>query len=373
MVFAVVAAVLIAGFLIPLKKSGSAGRKRTIRADERDISFSRNRLKKGSLEYSEYYGRNPHLEETDRRIRELPGLMSPKSKYFNRLNSAAASASFSLIDHLRNTVDGEKTGMREDLHHEEVLNYLQSWLDHAGADCVAAGRISSGCWYSHVGRGTGTYGEEILPEHDNALVIGFRMDPHLTGSAPKSSEVVETALRYSDCAVAAVQAAEFLRSLGYSARAHIDGNYRVSAAGAAKDAGLGNFGWSGLLLTEEHGPSVRFSVVTTDLPVPEMKLGLPDYLPFCKLCMKCVRNCPSRSISPDEPGAMDSDRCFAFWNTIGTDCGVCMAVCPMGHRWGILRKLALNSALAARLLIFFDDLFYGRKHKPGEGAEKWKD
>ncbi len=364
---------LIAVFLIPLRKRAPSLRRRGSRFDERDISFARHNLKEGTPEYRDYYSRKPDIEDPDRMTRALPGLLSPVSKYYEPLNSAAADASFFIVENLRDAAEGEPGERREDLSDSLVLKYLMKWIEHSGADCVAAGQISTACWYSHVGRGTGAYGEEITPEHKSAIVIGYRMGPELTFSAPESSEVVEAALRYSYCAVTAVQAAQFLRNLGYHARAHIDGNYRVIAAEAARQAGLGSFGWSGLLLHRKYGPAVRYSVVTTDLSVPAWSGKEEPILDFCRVCKKCVRNCPSRSINKVEPGSVDADRCFAYWNAVGTDCGVCMAVCPMGHPWGILKKLAVKSLFAARLLVLLDNIIYGGKHESKEGTEKWKE
>ena len=344
-----------------------------IRFDERDISFARHRLKKGTLEYEDYYSRNPDLEEADRKTRALPGLLSPESKYYEPLNTAAADASFFVVENLRDAAEGPSGERREDLSDSQVLEYLMKWIEHSGADCAAAGGITADCWYSHVGRGTGFYGEEIIPEHKNAILIGHRMDRELTHSAPESSEVVEVALRYADCAFSAVQAAQFLRNLGYSARAHIDGNYRVIAAEAARQVGLGSFGWSGLLLHPKYGPAVRYSVVTTDLSVPPLLGTEEPILDFCRVCKKCAKNCPSRSISSVEPGTVDTDRCFAYWNAVGTDCGVCIAVCPMGHPWGILKKLAVKSLFAARLLVLLDNIAYGRKHESRKGTKTWKE
>lgn len=64
-----------------------------------------------------------------------------------------------------------------------------------------------------------------------------------------------------------MQLAEFMRSIGYPARAHIDGSYRVVCPLVARDAGLGEIGRMGLLMTPELGPRVRIAVVTTDLPL----------------------------------------------------------------------------------------------------------
>ena len=46
-----------------------------------------------------------------------------------------------------------------------------------------------------------------------------------------------------------------IRRLGYPARAHIDGNYRVIAPLVARDAGLGEIGRMGLLMTPRSRPA----------------------------------------------------------------------------------------------------------------------
>ncbi len=173
------------------------------RFDERDIQFARYRLKQGTPEYAEYYGRHPELRAVDDRARALPGLLSSESLYYDPLDTAAAVSSFQLIDRLRNSVDGaaeEKTG----LTHAEILSFLVEWMRQLGADATGTGPISPSAWYSHVGRGTGGYGTKIPVEHGYALVIGCEMKAEPTSRAPRSPEVVEAAARYAQCAFLAV-------------------------------------------------------------------------------------------------------------------------------------------------------------------------
>ena len=64
-----------------------------------------------------------------------------------------------------------------------------------------------------------------------------------------------------------------------------DLSHRHMAAGA----GLGEFGWNGLLMTPEFGPRVRLAtVITTARLIPT-----PVYTgePLCDRCMRCVREC----------------------------------------------------------------------------------
>lgn len=331
------------------------------RHDERDTSFSRNRLQPGSENYLNYYSRNPENEENDSRTRALPGLLSRGSRYFHRYNAAAAEASFYLLSHLRDSVEGAvfERFIAEDA--SEIAKYLKSLMKFRGVSCYAVTALGDHSYYTHSGRND-DYGAEITRRHRYAIVLGSEMRSRLTATAPFSPEVVETGSRYVDCAVLAVQAASFIRNLGYSARAHIDGNYQLIPPMVADDAGLGGFGWNGLFLTKKFGPRVRFSVVTTDLELPVKEaVKKTDFLSFCNICRKCAVCCPGRAISRDKLEKLNADRCFKYWNAVGTDCGRCLAVCPMGHPWGILKTLALRSLPAAILLKTMDDLFYGRK------------
>jgi ferredoxin len=94
----------------------------------------------------------------------------------------------------------------------------------------------------------------------------------------------------------------------------------------ARDAGLGEIGRMGLLMTPQLGPRVRIGAVTTDLPLeitpPEDDLSVLD---FCTICSKCADNCPVGAIphgdrEPIDGGlrwAIDSDTCFRYWNALG--------------------------------------------------------
>jgi ferredoxin len=168
-----------------------------------------------------------------------------------------------------------------------------------------------------------------------------------------------------------------IQSLGYPARAHLDGNYRVVCPLVARDAGLGEIGRMGLLMTPELGPRVRLGVVTTDLPlITTPRRRDPSVIDFCTRCKKCAVVCPSHAIPFDdrrEIGGVrrwriDSAACFTYWCTVGTDCGRCVRACPYAHpanalhdtvRWGV-RRSPLFRVLAIKL----DDWLYGRNPAP---------
>ena len=94
--------------------------------------------------------------------------------------------------------------------------------------------------------------------------------------------------------------------------------------------GLGEIGWSKMLLTPEFGPLQRVAFIFTDaeLEYDEMYSGEP----LCRKCGACVRECPGGCIPPInsgmtvrvdldgkicEWGDIDMWRCYAFYTHAG--------------------------------------------------------
>ncbi len=65
----------------------------------------------------------------------------------------------------------------------------------------------------------------------------------------------------------------------------------ISHIHMAVAAGLGEFGWSGLLLTPQYGPRQRCATIITEAPLLADPLYGGEAL--CDRCMECVRNCPA--------------------------------------------------------------------------------
>jgi len=99
---------------------------------------------------------------------------------------------------------------------------------------------------------------------------------------------------------------------------------------AAVACGLGEIGWSKMLLTPQFGPLQRLAFIFTDaeLEYDEMYNGKP----LCRRCGACVRECPGSCIPPInsgrsvrveidgkvcEWGDIDMWRCYAFYTHAG--------------------------------------------------------
>jgi ferredoxin len=348
-----------------------------VRFDEREIMFARIRLQPGRLEYQAYYAMHPDHESEDNQTRTKPGLLSPNSKFANPFQFAAVEGSFMLTESLREAVDGPVSTQKHSLPPDKMTDYVKALTRYYGALEVGITELAPYHVYSHIGRGTGTYGTPIPVEHRYAIAYTVEMDAGLVGTAPYPPTSMETGKEYVEAARVGVQLAGAIRGLGYPARAHIDGNYRVIAPLVARDAGLGEIGRMTILMTPRQGPRVRLGVVTTDLElIPDSRRPDAAIIDFCNICEKCAQACPSQSIpyGPREEidGAnrwkLNPDTCFRYWNIAGTDCARCMAVCPFSHpdtfshnlvRWGIAR-----SGFFRRAALWMDDLFYGRKPAP---------
>jgi reductive dehalogenase len=346
--------------------------------------FSRARLEPGSERFEAYYAEKPQHRSPDDLFRAQPGLLRKGSAHYDPFMFAAADASFETIAGLHPMVDGPVAVERETVDPAAISAFLKGWTIKLGAVDAGITELRDCHKYTTVGRGN-EYGQPVRLTHANALALTVEMSKEMVDRAPRGPTVMESAQQYMDSGAIAVQVGQFIRNLGYSARAHIDGNYRVVCPLVARDAGLGEIGRMGLLMTPRLGPRVRIAVVTTDLPlVPDARRPDHSVLDFCTMCEKCADVCPSQSI-PRGPrseiaGALrwqiDSESCYTYWTRIGTDCARCMAACPYSHpdnsMHNVVRWMIRRSGPARRLALAADDYLYGRRPPPAE-VKGWLD
>ncbi len=352
------------------------------RFDERDVMFSRRLLVPGTERFREYYASRPEKEALDNRFREKPGLLEKGAKYYDPLQFSAADAGFTAVEKFASIVDGCPAPNRVEVQPDRAARFIKNWARILGAHSTGITELRDYHLYSTVGRGT-DYGKEVALDHRFAIAFTVEMDKSMMDHAPYGPTVMETARQYLNAGAIAVQVAQFIRNLGYSARAHIDGNYRVICPLVARDAGLGEIGRLGLLMTPRLGPRVRIAVITTDIPLsPDTRHVDASVIDFCRRCKKCAEVCPSRALPFDDRRPVDgvprwklnSNACFAYWCAAGTDCGRCVRVCPYSHPDSRLHNLVRAgnriSPLFREFALKMDDFFYGRKPPPLP-VEEW--
>lgn len=349
----------------------------TGRIDERDIMFSRKKLAVGSDRFNEYYERHPDRKILDEKFRSLPGLMREGATQYDRVTASAADASFDAVASFQSMLDTEDLQTpAHPVNPGHMTEFMRQWIKRMGAVSVGVTDLRDYHLYSTIGRGD-RYGEPVELDHKFAIALTVEMDKFYLDRSPKGPVLMESARQYLNSGAMAVVVAEFIRKLGYSSRAHIDGSYRVVCPIVARDAGLGEIGRMGLLMTPELGPRVRLAIVTTDLElIPHDRKRDHTVIDFCIRCKKCADVCPSNSISFDDRDMIDgvlqwkidADTCFQFWSAIGTDCARCMSACPYSHPDNTLHNLIRfgikRSGPARQVALKLDDVFYGRNPLP---------
>ena len=183
--------------------------------------------------------------------------------------------------------------------------------------------------------------------------------------------------RYVDGAVIANQVASYVANLEYSATANHLSRYDCLLVPLAVDAGMER--WADRLpddegvrppaeaLRRDHRPSAGARRAR--------RHGVED---FCRIRRKCAglaaRRGPSRRGIPKEVNGslrwkLNEMTCFEYWGKVGTDCNVCMRVCPWSHARTIPAsddRLDGGQEREGQAIVLSatDDIFYGKRPRP---------
>jgi reductive dehalogenase len=217
------------------------------------------------------------------------------------------------------------------------------------------------------------------------IALAFEMDYDGFATVPGGPGSAATGNGYSRMAFTAPCLAELIRGLGYNAIPC--GNCTGQSIPIAIDAGLGELGRMGVLITPKYGPRVRLAKVITDMPL------LPDHpisfgvTEFCEVCGKCAEHCPGDAVSETERTyeplnvsnragifrwPVDGPKCHLVWRQTGMDCAICLRVCPFNKPEGWVHEAArilIGSGIKTldELLLKLDDASaYGEQSDPRE-------
>jgi reductive dehalogenase len=244
-----------------------------------------------------------------------------------------------------------------------------------GSTLVGITELNPDWVYLHPLRGRGFESQDEpleIPAHwEYAIVVGSPMswDPMYANPTYGTSNDA-----YSRSRIIATRLAAFIKALGYPARTHIPGNsYDLMVPPIAIDAGLGEQGRHGILITPEVGSNIRPAVVTTNIPMEvdrPIDFGVQD---FCAHCSICSDVCPSAAIPTEKTEVrgylrykVDTAKCQNFWNSnLGnTGCRICVSVCPYTRKANWLHRTALKvtandpTGLSERALTALQKSFY---------------
>ena len=231
-----------------------------------------------------------------------PGLEGEVLRFVNKHPMSGAERW--MMNRTKGFVDGMAAKQQAPIPDDPALlsRHIKNAAYFLRADLVGICSLPPYAVYTHSFDWKGNV-EEGMPvnlAHKNAIAILIDQD-WPTAEAFTGSDWISNAmsmLAYSTSGFIAMVLAEYIRRLGYPARAHFAVNYQVVLPPILLWAGLGEMSRIGdCVINPFLGPRFKAAVVTTDLPLlPDKPIdfGLQD---FCSKCKKCARLCPSGALS----------------------------------------------------------------------------
>ena len=175
---------------------------------------------------------------------------------------------------------------------------------------------------------------------EHAICLALEQDYWQTQTIPSMEAEFAHFGTYEEEGAYAIELAKYIRSLGYRAQIHSPNDNSAAYIPMFVEAGLGQLGANGQLLSPHFGSRSRLMIISTDAVVTydePVDYGLHK---FCEICQVCVNRCPGRALVKDkvwwrgaEKHKLMYDRCRPVMATY-EGCGVCMLVCPV-QRYGL--------------------------------------
>ena len=322
-------------------------------------------------------------EEPDKKVRNWAKTPTPDPLY--RTMMGIPRSENCLTYHLVSAVDGPVNPEKVPITNTaELTKKIKLIANFFGADRVGITKLNQAYVASHRADeylvGSKAFGKAINLQHENTISLIFKRDYHLVKAGHSFIDGGEGTFIYNKVAVVACQLAAYIRELGYSAKAHHEREEEVLQVPLAVEAGMGELGRLGMLITPEFGPRVRISTVTTNLPLlldKPINIGVQS---FCELCKKCAQNCPSGAIPRGnkvnvrgvEKWVIEPRKCLGFWGVDKTkwdDCSMCITTCPYNRPENWFNKMhhksiffnALKRKSFAKLMLWIDDRIRGKR------------
>jgi epoxyqueuosine reductase len=346
--------------------------------DDRNTAFSR-----GAVEGNKYSTMHENC------IKNLKSVKKNKSIIDHATWVAGATVDYVVR---RNLLGRETKPIYNDLYQlkntnpeglTRIIKEKARWL---GANDVGVATINPAWIYTHWGNQNVNYSQaaevgdpiQIPPEFNTVIVMIHEMGYDVIKRSPGIE--YDTDIEYSRGAWCASSLATFITELGYRAIPAVN-ELGINIA-MAVDAGLGELGRNGQLITRDYGPRVRMSKVFTNLPLVVDKpvdLGVQK---FCENCKLCAKHCPSNSIPDGERTAkswnlhnvegmlkwpVKAMKCLDYWVKNGNHCSVCIRVCPWNKPNNMLHKFVrffAEHSIFPKVVVYLDQLLgFGKQVK----------
>ena len=172
-------------------------------------------------------------------------------------------------------------------------------------------------------------------EHPYIISFGVEMDREAALQAPSEHAALTIQAEYRGTDIISAKIAQHIRDMGWEAQAAIHGFLQIPAA---VEAGLGQLGKHGSMISKELGSMYRLGAVATNLP---LELDAPEDIgvdEFCARCQACVTNCPPHAIFDTKQMVRGRERWYVDFDTCipyfveNHGCGICIGVCPWSEK-----------------------------------------
>jgi ferredoxin len=171
--------------------------------------------------------------------------------------------------------------------------------------------------------------------YPNIICLAYEQDFEPTQTIPSVDAEIVHSSTYRTEGAAALELGNFIRSHGYHAQVTGSGDSPGPYIPMFVEAGLGQLGACGYLLTPHVGNRCRLVSVTTDANVTHDKPIDYGMHAFCQVCQVCVNRCPGRALMRDkiwwrglEKNKLYFKRCRPVMARY-LGCGICMKTCPV--------------------------------------------
>ena len=287
---------------------------------------------------------------------------------------------------------------------KRITRMIKKVATFFGADLVGICRLDRRWVYSHTYEGENPYWaggseavtrisklQEIPEEFQYAIVMCYEEEYDMIKYFPSYIDNTTASMGYSRMAFTNLLLSAFIRNIGFKAIDCTTNDVALSIP-MAMQAGLGELGRNGLLITPEFGPRVRISIVITDLPFiadAPIEFGVTE---FCSICKKCAGTCPSQAIlfgdQTTEPHnisnatgelkwPINAEKCRIYWARINKSCTICRTSCPYNKPFTWLHRSVRwctdHVRWAGSFYVKTDNLFgYGKPKKAEHFWEEWE-
>lgn len=241
-------------------------------------------------------------------------------------------------------------------------------------------------------------GKDNLPDvYTHVIILAVRHPHWRISHSPSYTSDLGSWVAYHHTSFMAIELADFIRSLGYPAKANsMLTGYDISLPPHEVEAGMGEQSRIGVNLHPILGPAYKVGAVLTAAPLLTDRPIEFDLQSFCEKCGKCARECPPNAIPRGRDKKIktrgvtkwqvDAFSCHSYWvlhnrynfPNAHDACASCIYCCP----WTKQNSQAWNHRLVAGAVSNFrwlqsfaikmDDVFgYGKKRQPDPAWERW--